>query len=60
MLGYILRRLAIAVFMGGTSILSDMATEPWLRGPIAGVHPLVMPVLLRVFTLLEPARAQPA
>lgn len=22
-----------------------MATEPWLRGPIAGVHPLVAPVL---------------
>ncbi len=22
-----------------------MATEPWLRGPLAGVHPLVMPVL---------------
>ena len=23
-----------------------MATEPWLRGPIPGVHPVVMPVLL--------------
>jgi hypothetical protein len=34
--------------------------EPWLRGPIAGVHPLIMPVFFSYAQVREDLRAQTA
>ena len=37
-----------------------MDPEPWLRGPIAGVHPLVMPVLFSYAQVREDLRTHTA